>query len=159
MANGTATEGQKALAYRNYKTVQNMRYQGPKKGGIGESTFQKFSESFFKKNNDIIVESGAENGVKIKFQPRSGAPTPGTDTDAIGNIKSVKQLQNTNNSYNSRWERYYKENGINVSGSENFLKTHNSDIMVDPTGVSKTQFDTMNKTMTGTTYLLSATTS
>lgn len=140
---GDASGQQKALLFSQNDAVNAMRV----KQLISQEAYQAAQEVYAEKSRELATQAAEANGAKLRVQERvPGSPyDAGTDSDYITDAKSAKQVKKIRDTYNREVREYLKKNSIRTAGDQNWVKRHDVDFMVDPAGVSKSEFEKIAK--------------
>jgi len=150
VASGSATGTQKAIAFKNNKTINYLAMSG----AIDNETYQKNQAVFEDVNHSICENAAKENGLIAGSQKKtSNEFKPGTDTDKqISSAKgalSADDVAKARKSYNDKVNEYLKSNGVDAEGEVNWAKRLDTDLMPNPDQMSDGEFakaaDLINK--------------
>lgn len=130
MQNGTASEQQRALLFKNNDAINAASLNG----WIPDSTYQKVQGDYARLNQRFAADAAREAGAGFRVQTAS-APTysPGTDSDYITVISDPKQVEQMQRSYNQRINDYLRDNNVLDQSRTDWHNRLDTDFMADPT--------------------------
>ena len=144
VANGTATAGETARLFMHNGTLNEMALLGPDKGGIDYATYAKCQTIYDIKAQSIVAEAVAENGATSTIQIRTGTGfQPTTDLDIITDATSPEQIRAIQKAVNKKIHEYVHPDS--KTSPNNYCKSLDIDVMLDPDGVTPEQFDATSR--------------
>ncbi len=141
VASGSASDTQKAIAFKNNKTINYLAMGG----AIEPEVYQKNQAAFEDINHSICEQAAKEHGLQVGSQTKtSNEYKPGTDSDKqLSSEKgklSAEDVAKARKAYNEKVESYLKKNGVDTEGERNWAKKLDTDLMPNPDQMGKGEF-------------------
>ncbi len=129
---GILSDADRAVLFANNDAINAARINNE----IHDAVYQAAQQDFDGLNQTFAGEAAEASGAKFTVQQRSSNRfSPGTDSDYITMVDSKDQIEQMQQGYNDRVNKFLKDSKVDVEPRNNWHNKLDTDFMADPSKI------------------------